>query len=155
VRFVKLSIGTSCLLLFGALNTLPTAGAAPSRPRPGASARTAAIVVPTYITDGPDGALWFTDLGNSTDRGSIGRITTSGKVTIFSGGGINEPAGITVGPDGALWFTNSAGNSIGRITTSGEITHYTVPGVINPLGITKGPDGDLWFTGVAPVLRTV
>ena len=38
---------------------------------------------------------------------SIGRITTSGTVTNYTGTGVNAPSGIAVGPDGALWFTNS------------------------------------------------
>jgi streptogramin lyase len=38
------------------------------------------IVGATGITSGPDGALWFTNAGNN----SIGRITTSGKVTNYT-----------------------------------------------------------------------
>ena len=91
------------------------------------------------ITAGPDGALWFT---NSL---SIGRITTTGQVTNYTGTGIDGPDGITAGPDGALWFTNNAGNSIGRITTAGHVTIYTGTGISAPDGITAGPDGALWF----------
>ena len=64
---------------------------------------------PNDITTGPDAALWFTDYGNN----SIGRITTTGKITTYTGGGINGPDDITAGPDGALWFTNYGGNSFG------------------------------------------
>ena len=66
--------------------------------------------MPEGITTGPDGALWFTNTGNS----SIGRITTSGVVTNYTSGSVTDPTSITAGPDGALWFTN--GDSIGRIT---------------------------------------
>ena len=38
---------------------------------------------------GPDGALWFTNYVNS----SIGRITTSGAVSNFTGVGIDGPDG--------------------------------------------------------------
>ena len=87
-----------------------------------------------------------TDAGNST----IGRITTSGTVTIYHHTGIADPAQITVGPDRALWFTNSANTnspvgSVGRITIAGKITIYTAPGISIPLGITAGPAGALWF----------
>jgi virginiamycin B lyase len=99
------------------------------------------------ITTGPDGALWFTDPGNN----SIGRITTSGTVTSYTGPGISQPDGITTGPDGALWFTNRGNNSIGRITTSGTVTSYTDPGINGPLMITTGPDGALWFTNNGPL----
>ena len=81
-----------------------------------------------------------------TDNNSIGRITTTGTVTNYTGTGINDPTGIAAGPDGALWFTNFGNNSIGRITTAGTVTNYTGPGISDPSGITAGPDGALWFT---------
>ena len=84
-----------------------------------------------------------TPIGNS-----IGRITTAGVVTNYTGTGINAPQGITVGPDGALWFTNESNNSIGRITTAGVVTNYTGTGISSPVGITVGPDGALWFTNL-------
>ena len=71
---------------------------------------------PDDIASGPDGALWFS---NGT---SIGRITTSGVVTDYTGTHIDGPTGITAGPDGALWFTNAANNSIGRITAMPKLT---------------------------------
>ena len=97
---------------------------------------------PYGITLGPDGALWFTNLGTN----SIGRITTSGVVSNFTDPTISEPDWITVGPDGALWFTNFGNNSIGRITTSGVVSNFTDPSISGPNGITAGPDGNLWFT---------
>jgi len=105
------------------------------------------ILNPISITAGPHGTgLWFTDSNNS-----IGRITTTGAVRMFSAGGIDmstlaNSEGITAGPDGALWFTNPGNNSIGRITTSGKVTNYTGTGIDFPDGITTGPDGALWFT---------
>ena len=83
---------------------------------------------------GPDGALWFTNYGNN----SIGRITTSGAVTNYTGPGIGDPDQIVAGPDGALWFTNLDNNSIGRITTSGTVTNYTDPSIDGPDGIAVG-----------------
>ena len=76
----------------------------------------------------------------------IGRITTAGVVTNYTGTGIDAPLGITAGPDGALWFTNVGNSSIGRITTTGIVTNYTGTGISGPDGITAGPDGALWFT---------
>ena len=98
---------------------------------------------PKSITSGPDGALWFTNGDNS-----IGRITTSGVVTVYRSHDIRDPQGIVAGPDGALWFTNYGGDSIGRITTSGAVTDYTNPAIDHPLDITSGPDGALWFTNL-------
>ena len=101
---------------------------------------------PYGITTGPDEALWFTNYGNN----SIGRITTAGVVTNYTGPGISNPLGITP-HDGALWFINPGNDSIGRITTAGVVTNYTGPGISAPSGITNGPDGQpvdeaLWFT---------
>jgi virginiamycin B lyase len=91
---------------------------------------------------GPDGALWFTNTGNN----SIGRITTSGAVSNYTGIGIANPNGIVTGTDGAVWFTNdSDSGSIGRITTTGVVTRFA-PGLYYPKQIAVGPGGALWFT---------
>jgi virginiamycin B lyase len=69
------------------------------------------INAPSQIVAGPDGAMWFTNTGNSRDPvpGSIGRVTVSGALTNYSDPTINAPTGIAAGPDGALWFTNQVG----------------------------------------------
>src|SRR5215470_17807669 len=97
---------------------------------------------PWGITAGPDGNLWFTNHTGNT----IGRITTSGNISLFGDPGISGPEGITAGPDGALWFTNHTGNTIWRYTTSNQVTSYTAPGISGPQGIAAGPDGAMWFT---------
>jgi hypothetical protein len=84
------------------------------------------------------------ELESDTPYDSIGRVTTVGVVTNYTGTGISYPEGVTAGPDGALWFTNY--NSIGRITTAGVVSNYTGTGISHPDGITTGPDGALWFT---------
>ncbi len=96
------------------------------------------------ITAGPDGALWFSDGGLN----EIGRITTSGVITLFPVTTSNSvlPV-IAAGPDGALWFTEATANQIGRITTAGVITEFPIPTTASsPFGIAAGPDGALWFT---------
>jgi virginiamycin B lyase len=130
------------------IGRITTSGAVTLYPLPGAYPR------PNHITAGPDGALWFTDQATKVSEtsitgGSVGRITTSGAVTIYplaSG----SPGAITAGSDGALWFFNSLalGPSsvvIDRITTSGTITSFTSPLIYGPAGLTAGPDGALWF----------
>jgi virginiamycin B lyase len=117
-----------------------------------ARGRARALVLTTSsITTGPDGALWYTNNGDST----IGRITVSGVAKAFTSTKIFKPIGITTGPDGALWFTNfTTRGSIGRITTSGTVTTYTRPAMDGPASITVGPDKALWFTGLfGPVGR--
>lgn len=96
----------------------------------------------TGMTAGPDGALWFT---NSSSN-SIGRITTTGKVTGYRSPHIEAPWAITTGPDRALWFTNWAYTaSIGRITAKGAVTSFT-GAISGPNSIAPGPDGALWYT---------
>lgn len=99
---------------------------------------------PTGITNGPDGALWFTEsYGNN-----IGRITTAGSITEYAIPTANSyPLSIAAGPDDALWFTEADGNKIGRASISGSITEYTVPTAGSyPSSIAAGSDGALWFT---------
>jgi virginiamycin B lyase len=98
---------------------------------------------PLDITEGPDGALWFTESSGN----KIGRVTTSGTFTEFLVPTTSsDPSGITAGPDGALWFTESSGNKIGRVTTGGNISEFPIPTAASqPSAITAGPDGALWF----------
>jgi virginiamycin B lyase len=118
------------------------------------------------ITAGPDGALWFTEPFSYIDGGdllclgtqAIGRITTTGVLTVFAlpymgiGTGVacGDVGSIVAGPDGALWFNTAGNTAIGRITTDGVFTNYTIsPPPQGPFTvstyITAGPDGALWF----------
>lgn len=100
---------------------------------------------PEGITTGPDGALWFAET-----NGTVGRITTKGKVTHFNVSSSNaELQGIVTGPDGALWITQYVvgshfSNQVIRLTTKGKSTSYTVGS--GPDAICVGSDGALWFT---------
>jgi streptogramin lyase len=109
----------------------------------------AASDAPQGITAGPDGALWFA----VPSTANIGRITTSGNVTLFpisppSGSSAKpSPTAIVTGPDGNLWFTDFGTNTIGRITTVGAAIEFTLPTAnAGPDGIAAGPDGNIWFT---------
>ncbi len=101
--------------------------------------------LPGCITNGPDGALWFTEAAGFANN--IGRLTTAGVVTEYPIPTTYSKAYcITNGPDGALWFTESNSDKIGRITTFGAITEYPIPTPsATPWGITPGPDDALWF----------
>ncbi len=92
------------------------------------------------IAAGADGNMWF------AASGAIGRITLSGKVTLFSTNFCPDVSlcDLTEGPDGNLWFTDGGDGFIGRITLNGSIT--TFPANSWPLEITTGLDGNLWFT---------
>jgi streptogramin lyase len=100
---------------------------------------------PQGMTRGPDGAMWFTDIGNS----AIGRITTAGVIT-------NEYPTLTpeavltsiaLGSDNNLWFTEQSFGQIGRVTPSGTVTEFPTGSTVSvPTTIAPGPDGNLWFT---------
>ena len=73
------------------------------------------MMAPTRgIVTGPDGNLWFTDYNTA---GTYGRITPSGKVTIFSRGLTNTsyPYDIKPGPRKTLWLTELVSNRIGKL----------------------------------------
>jgi len=101
---------------------------------------------PQGITIGPDGALWF-----AQSDGTVGRITTKGKLKHFSvAAGNARLQGIVTGPDGNLWITQETTNStlfsnqVYRLTPKGKVTAYTVGS--GPTWICVGPDKALWFT---------
>jgi streptogramin lyase len=114
-----------------------------------------------YLAVGPDGNIWFTEPYDNR----IGRMTTSGQVTEFSGftnlGNTSDyfnldasqpdddayfRARLFSGPDGNIWFIEPAARKYGRIDTSGGITEFDMPtGSYQDLSeIFTGPDGGLW-----------
>jgi len=142
----KSSVLLFSLLILGAVLTASPAGAVTVSEF---SAGMPASAQPDLITSGPDGNLWFAN--DYID--SIGRVSTTGSITIFSSGvsDFSQPSGITAGPDGNLWFTEKSGNRIGRITTGGVVTEFSVgiTAASYPTEIAAGSDGNLWFTEFA------
>lgn len=100
-----------------ALGRLTTEGHGTAYPLPTEGA------APVGIAAGPDGAVWFTEIG----AGRIGRITMAGDITEHP---LPDPAArphaVTAGPDGALWFTEWGSGRVGRITVEGRITSYAL-----------------------------
>jgi streptogramin lyase len=111
------------------------------------------------IVRGPDGNLWFTDLSVDGPMGTIGRITVTGTVTVFSPPTPTTwPQDLTAGPDGNLWFTDTSlvsgqPGKIGRLTPAGSAVEFSLPGSADILtgesltGIAAGPDDTVWFAG--------
>jgi virginiamycin B lyase len=97
---------------------------------------------PTDLTRGPNDTLWF-----STNNGYVGKMTTSGALTLYQVG-LPYPYGIrsiTAGPDGAIWFTERS--NIVRITTNGEVAGGIGFEMDYGIGeITAGENNDLWYT---------
>ena len=104
------------------------------------------------LTVGPDGVLWFPEgtpfnsFQTPVEPGGIGRITTSGALTIFPTPSTATPGVLTVAPDGNLWFPESGYGKFGRVTPSGVVTEFALPpGLFTATALTVGPDGNLWL----------
>jgi streptogramin lyase len=95
------------------------------------------------IVSGPDGNLWFTDMPDK-----VGKISTSGVITLYTLPTSQFPDGITVGGDGNIWFVNELAPLLGKITTSGTVSEYPGCSGITDSGstIAAGPDGKLYAT---------
>jgi streptogramin lyase len=129
-------------------------------------------VVPGGVTAGPgtDTHIWFTGVGESTNQGYIGSITTDGNNTVRFyplpqgiPNGIYAPISITPDPDGVhLWFLAQSEPSaqtivIGRISTNGDfdtpagclarnvIANFTGCIILSPTNTLLNPDS----TGIA------
>ncbi|MFY9630873.1 MAG: hypothetical protein WAJ94_04605 [Candidatus Cybelea sp.] len=118
---------------------------------------------PVGITNGPDGAMWFTERG----WGQLGRITTDGTITgqfslqVSADDPARFPQIVTTGPDGNLWTTCGSTRtyveeSHGAPDEYGSVRQVSPLGVVlkvvplptnnsDPRSITTGPDGNLWF----------
>ncbi len=96
------------------------------------------------MTAGPDGALWFADVGLN----KIGRIGTEGSINFYTVPTANSGLfGISTGCDGALWFTERQANQVGRLTTTGTFNEYAVPTPNANLGEIVGClNNALYFT---------
>jgi virginiamycin B lyase len=137
------------------------------------------IIYLNAITPGADGNLWFTAdgagdpiPGNSlaSGIGAVGRITSSGEITLFAEGLSQGPTenveglppnpqpaglrGITEGPFKSFWALSSQG--LVRVTRAGKITELPVEieiGVRGAERLVPGPHGTLWFAESGNISR--
>jgi serine protease len=101
---------------------------------------------PTYLTRGPDGAVWYTLY--FADR--IGRIDATGRTTEFPVTPFSGPFDIATGRDGNVWFTLQDAGKIGRMTPQGVLTEFDLPNPdAVPRSLVAAPDGFIYFTLVA------
>lgn len=81
---------------------------------------------PIYVTLGPDGNIWGTELtGNK-----IFRVTDAGVVSEFSIPSFNSrPIAIVAAPNDQpfLWFSEETTNNVAKIDLNGNITEFVVP----------------------------
>src|SRR5262249_5486917 len=104
---------------------------------------------PQDITNGPDGAFWYTAVGSDPNRPGvdfIGRLTLDGHSTEFTIPTLHaQPLGIVSGPDNNICFAEASAARIGKVIATGFV-EYPIPSGADPGQITAGPDGALWFT---------
>jgi len=101
--------------------------------------------VPTAITAGSDGNLWFTESGG----GKIGRITPAGTITEPAGAtGLPGPTVISPGVSGMLWFTEA--DAVGELAVATGIATQSplLPGgdIHRPGGVAVDSKGNAWVT---------
>ncbi len=103
---------------------------------------------PIYITQAPDGSMYFTNLLTS----SVGRITPSGQLTIYQlpskyGPPNNaRPIAVVVQPDGVAIVTEEAGHAYATITPNGTVTEYPLtPSNAEGASLTFDTAGTLWI----------
>ncbi len=121
---------------------------------------------PTGIDVGPDGALYFAQMGNGAN--TLGRMTTAGQYSDFhipvpEGSPPGDFAGrlildVAAGPDGGIWATPDGLGTINVIRridpATGGVSEFDLgasPGPGNKIAV--GPDGALWLTSTGELVR--
>lgn len=103
------------------------------------------------LLTGPDGALWFAWQLPMTSVAGLGRITSSGGVSVFAAPSGWVMTGLATG-GGSLWVSerHDGQSFIGQWSTSGTLVHdFPVAGT-SVIRLAWGPDAALWFTGGDP-----
>jgi streptogramin lyase len=113
---------------------------------------------PDGITVGADGNLWFA--GGVVSDTTVGKITTTGTITLYSSYRFGGTHCIARGPDGNVWYTDDLDSYVGKVTPSGDFTEFPVPNTTGdqqsfPTGIVLGPDGNLWVSDRFNVLSSI
>lgn len=105
----------------------------------------AGVDEPFDIVAAPDGALWYTSRGETTQN-MFAHMTEGGVVSLTSD--VGQPLMLAWGPDGRLWFTNDGGQVDAWNPSTGALSVYTVPSGEGAFtnAIVAGPDGNMWFT---------
>lgn len=101
--------------------------------------------LPIFLSAGPDGGVWGTELYGS----SILNISATGTVREFKIPTANSrPIAIIPDPtEPYMWFTEEAGQKIGKIDMEGNITEYPVPALQKNdilASLTFDLEGNLW-----------
>lgn len=89
--------------------------------------------LPRQIRVGPDGEIWFTDVGTP----AIDRVLPAGTIVSYALPAGSVPNALTIGADGNLWFTDrGTAPAIWRITTGGTVAPFSTG--LNPGSLRTG-----------------
>jgi virginiamycin B lyase len=126
------------------------------------------------IVAGPDGALWFDVQQVASAKvmptGYVGRVTTSGVITLFAVPNGDQPIGIQAGADGNLWsritISDAAATAcdglpgysptskVVRVTPGGDVTELDESSSAFA-GYIVGPDASRWWMTSKGMLRRI
>jgi sugar lactone lactonase YvrE len=103
---------------------------------------------PIYISEGPDGSMYFTDLLTS----NVGRITPSGNLSFYAlpskyGPANNaRPIAVYVRPNGVAVVSEEAGHAYATITPDGTVTEHPLsPSNARAASLVYDTAGTLWI----------
>jgi virginiamycin B lyase len=117
---------------------------------------------PGHITNGPDGAVWFTLPGGAGSK-DFGRIAPNGTISEFDTPNNVMPSDITFGPNVAggpnnrLWLDYNGGVVKVDPANPGAGTDFPIATIAGPRDIAPDRDGNLWVitaTGLTKVAPT-
>jgi streptogramin lyase len=82
----------------------------------------------------------------------VGRIATSGAITLYDGRASSFPTDLLAGPDGSVWFLDQGHQqALGRILPDGQLAFYPFHTLMDVTStITVGPDGNIWVALYKP-----
>jgi|GEM_PF-2485700 len=104
--------------------------------------------VPSGLTTGPDGRLWYTlPANNAVYAKTVSSGALTGGNVYFAHTLSSSPMNIISGPDGNLWFLEQGvtPKQIAKVTTSGSVSEYTLASGVYPGALAAGSDGAVWF----------
>ena len=107
--------------------------------------------------NGTANAIAFDGLGNlwaANQENTLSKYALSGSgfatSRLFTGGGLNGPAGLALDHSGNVWITNATGNSLSKFDPNGNAISssagYTGGGLNLPQGVTIDGLGNVWVS---------